>query len=295
MFFDTNPADQKREGRSTLLNEVIAEVQAMPGLDGLRETLNTLIAMAQIAVIRRDRDLPQIGMALHMIFSGPPGTGKTVIARKISKLLYAIRFLRSERFVEVDRSELVAPYLGQTAIKVNEVVDRARGGVLFIDEAYTLTTNGDPFGQEAVDTLLKRMEDMRNDLVVIIAGYDAQMLEFLRSNPGLKSRFGFTLSFPNYDDDVLYQIFCKQVADMKLVLSSDAEREAKLLIKELAARGRTDKGFGNARVVRQVVESICLSQAERLAKGGIDSEIPTTELQQIERIDVECGFSRGGY
>lgn len=272
------------------LQTVMSEIDQLVGLHDVKEQLEKLIALARVVAIRRDRDMPTGAVNLHMVFSGPPGTGKTVVARKVGRMLHAIGLLKRGQCVEVDRAKLVAPYLGHTARNVTEMVEKALDGVLFIDEAYTLTNSAnqmqgpDQFGQEAVDTLLKLMEDHRERLVVIVAGYTDEMNDFVGSNPGLKSRFSRFIEFDSYLPDELMEIFKGIVTEGKYLLTPEAEREAQ---RHIASMRRTaDKKFGNARAVRSFFEAILPAQAMRIAFVENLEEAPDTLLQTIELEDV---------
>jgi SpoVK/Ycf46/Vps4 family AAA+-type ATPase len=240
-------------------------------------------------VIRRERELPANRVNLHMVFSGPPGTGKTVVARKVGRMLKSIRLLKKGECIEVDRSDLVAPYVGQTATKTRDVVDRALDSVLFIDEAYTLTNQGpdrDPFGQEAVDTLLRLMENQRDRLVVIAAGYTGEMRKFVDSNPGLRSRFSRFVEFHPYNRDELMAIFEGIVAHNQMQLGEQGRKAALDAIREIANHGLGDETFGNARVIRDFVEKIVTAQAERLSQREDLDSVSNEELQTITDADV---------
>ena len=234
---------------------------------------------------RKEEGLPTPDMSLHMVFSGNPGTGKTMIARLMSRIYKSLGILSKGHLVETDRSGLVAGYVGQTAIKTKEVIDKAKGGVLFIDEAYALTNRGggQDFGQEAVDTLLKAMEDMRDDLIVIVAGYTELMEQFVNSNPGLKSRFNRFMEFPDYTVDEMLGIFNMRCEKSGYTLADDEAKEA--------LRQRIDKdssedvdGFGNARGVRNLFERALASQADRLAAF---STVTKEDLMTLTKEDIE--------
>jgi stage V sporulation protein K len=276
-------------GRRESLQQIIAEMEKMVGMVEVKTELNRFISLARLMVVRRERDLPAQRVNLHMVFSGPPGTGKTVVARKVGRMLKAIRLLKNGDCIEVDRSNLVAPYVGQTATKTREVVESALDSVLFIDEAYTLTNQGgqsDPFGQEAVDTLLRLMENYRERLVVIAAGYTDQMRKFVDSNPGLRSRFARFVEFKPYNRDELMAIFTGMVTDAQMTLDAPAQKAALDAIRELASHGAMDESFGNARVIRSFFEKIVTAQAERLSQTDDLEQIDLENLQAVSKDDV---------
>ena len=289
-MFSRSDRSSAASRKADKLQTVMSEIDQLVGLHDVKEQLEKLIALARVVAIRRDRDMPTGAVNLHMVFSGPPGTGKTVVARKVGRMLHAIGLLKRGQCVEVDRAKLVAPYLGHTARNVTEMVEKALDGVLFIDEAYTLTNSAnqmqgpDQFGQEAVDTLLKLMEDHRERLVVIVAGYTDEMNDFVGSNPGLKSRFSRFIEFDSYLPDELMEIFKGIVTEWKYLLTPEAEREAQ---RHIASMRRTaDKKFGNARAVRSFFEAILPAQAMRIAFVENLEEAPDTLLQTIELEDV---------
>src|SRR4029453_18352585 len=224
-------------GRKESLTQIIGEMDKMVGMLEVKTELNRFISLARLMVVRRERDLPAARVNLHMVFSGPPGTGKTVVARKVGRMLKTINLLRKGECVEVDRSHLVAQYVGQTATKTRDVIEGALDSVLFIDEAYTLTEQGadkDPFGQEAVDTLLGLMENHRDRLVVIVAGYTDRMRRFVDSNPGLESRFGGRIiEFKAYNRDELKEIFLGMVAENQVTMTAVAEKAASDAIRDM--------------------------------------------------------------
>ena len=231
----------------------------------------------------RQHGLPTADMSLHMVFSGNPGTGKTTIARLMARVYHSLGILSKGQLVEVDRSGLVAGYVGQTAIKTRKVIDSALGGVLFIDEAYALNGGGaNDFGQEAIDTLLKAMEDHRDDLVVIVAGYDGLMDEFIHSNPGLESRFNRFLHFADYTAEELLAIFRMQCEKGCYILEPEAEAPLRSLLERRMADAAS---FGNARGVRNLFEQILVRQAGRLAgQASVNRE----DLTRITAADVEA-------
>lgn len=261
------------------------ELDGYIGLKNVKGEVRSLINMAQVYQKRRENDLPVADMSLHMVFSGNPGTGKTMIARLMARVYHSLGILSKGHLVEVDRSGLVAGYVGQTAIKTSKVLEQAAGGVLFIDEAYTLTfgTAENDFGQEAVDTILKAMEDNREDLVVIVAGYTERMHDFIESNPGLRSRFNRYLEFPDYTPEEMLEIFrenCKKSCYEPSKAALDALRS--YFEKMPASRRRT---FGNARGVRNVFERILSCQANRLAEK---EQVSREDLMQLLPADVEA-------
>ncbi|HET7229757.1 MAG TPA: AAA family ATPase [Longimicrobium sp.] len=248
------------------LDELLNRLRALIGLARVKEEVETLTNIIRVRAMRRQKGLPAQPLSLHMVFAGNPGTGKTTVARILSEVFRALNVLQRGHLVEVDRAGLVAGYVGQTAMKVTEVVERAVGGVLFIDEAYALTTGRGQtdFGYEAVDTLVKLMEDHRDELVVIVAGYPTPMQKFVASNPGLESRFNRYLEFPDYDPKELRQIFDKLCAEGEYTLSDDASKAADRIFKQMHD-GKGDN-FANGRAVRNLFERALAQQANRIAK-----------------------------
>ena len=276
------PAEEPPED----IEDLKKELHGYIGLDLIKNEVDSLINYVTIMQRRRDAGLPTPDMSLHMVFSGNPGTGKTMIARLMSRIYKSLGILSKGHLVETDRSGLVAGYVGQTAIKTKEVIDSAKGGVLFIDEAYALTNRGggQDFGQEAVDTLLKNMEDMRDDLIVIVAGYTELMDQFVNSNPGLKSRFNRFMEFPDYTVDELTGIFNMRCEKSGYRLKDDEAREA--LHERLVKASEDLSAFGNARGVRNLFERALSKQADRLA--GYE-EITVEDLETLTAEDIrEC-------
>ena len=260
------------------------ELQEYIGLDTIKHEVDSLINWVQIMKRRKDEGLPTPDLSLHMVFSGNPGTGKTMIARLMARIYRSLGILSKGQLVETDRSGLVAGYVGQTAIKTQEVIEKAKGGVLFIDEAYTLTTRGaNDYGQEAVDTLLKAMEDNRDDLIVIVAGYIELMEGFVNSNPGLKSRFNRFMDFPDYTVDEMMGIFDMRCNKSGYRLKDDEAREA---LKARVTKGSEDpKGFGNARGVRNLFERALAKQADRLAQM---EPLTKDDLMTLTQEDIQA-------
>ena len=257
------------------------ELESYIGLESVKREVKNLINIASVYQMRREHGLPTADISLHMVFSGNPGTGKTMIARFMARVYHSLGILSKGQLVEVDRSGLVAGYVGQTAIKTAKALERAIGGVLFIDEAYTLTAKSEnDFGFEAVDTVLKYMEDHRDDLVVIVAGYTELMEEFIDSNPGLQSRFNKYIEFADYTAEEMLGIFRLQCKKNCYALDADAESELTEYFR-MAAEGAGE--FGNARGVRNVFEKILSAQANRLSAA---EEITRESLMQITRADV---------
>ena len=273
--------EKKEEEKVETIEGLKAELEGYIGLGSIKKEVNNLINMVTVYKLRREHDLPTVDLSLHMVFSGNPGTGKTMIARLMSRIYKCLGILSKGQLVEVDRSGLVAGYVGQTATKTSEVIKKAMGGVLFIDEAYTLNSSSEnDFGQEAIDTILKAMEDNRDDLVVIVAGYDGLMDRFIHSNPGLESRFNRYLHFDDYTQEEMMGIFEMQCKKGCYTLTE----EAKEAVNEFIAESNTNSiSFGNARGVRNIFEMILVNQANRLAEA---EEITRESLMEITLDDV---------
>ena len=262
------------------IEDLLAELDSYVGMDAIKTEVRSLINMVQVYKLRREHDLPTTDMSLHMVFSGNPGTGKTTVARIMSRIYHSLDILSKGQLVEVDRSGLVAGYVGQTALKTQKVIEKAMGGVLFIDEAYALNGKSEnDFGQEAIDTILKAMEDHRDDLVVIVAGYTELMDRFIHSNPGLESRFNRFLMFEDYTPEQMVAIFKMQCKKGCYVLAQGTEE----LVRDFIAEESADDSFGNARGVRNLFEHILVAQNNRLAKM---ETVTRDDLMQILPDDV---------
>ena len=271
------------EGEDESLEDLLSELDGLIGLQSVKRNVHSLLHLQSIQAEREARGLPKIPMSNHLVFTGNPGTGKTTVARLIARIYKKIGLLSKGTLVEVDRSGMVAGYVGQTAIEVSNVLDSARGGVLFIDEAYSLAKGGSgDYGMEAIETLLKRMEDEREDLVVIVAGYPKLMDQFIASNPGLRSRFSKKIFFPDYTPEELLDILQYMVKKNGFTISDSALDYAyEVLEKKYNTRG---EDFANAREVRNFFESAVVSQADRLyGQTGLSDE----DLCRLEESDFK--------
>lgn len=259
----------------------LAELNSLIGLERVKKDVDSLRNLIKIQTMRKKQGLPNTSVSYHCVFSGNPGTGKTTVARILAGIYKELGILKKGHLVEVDRSKLVGEYVGQTAPKTNKVIDEALDGVLFIDEAYTLVGEGSDYGAEAIATLLKRMEDDRDRLVVILAGYTDEIKEFIDSNPGLQSRFNRYIQFDDYTTEELMEIFKRSLKKSKYKIKRDAYEALKNTVD--AAVAAKDKNFGNARYVRNLFEKVVQNQANRLARmASINNE----ELSIITLEDV---------
>ncbi len=251
------------------------ELHELIGLRTVKHDVEELIGLAKVRKMREEKGMKAVPMSLHLVFSGNPGTGKTTVARILGKLYKEIGILETGQLIETDRSGLVAGYVGQTAIKTSKKIEEAMGGILFIDEAYTLNQKDENFGQEAIDTILKAMEDHRDKFIVIVAGYTELMKAFVESNPGLKSRFNKYFFFPDYTVEELQAIFDLQCKKYQYKLTEEADKA----VREEIIRLEAEKGenFANAREVRNLFENIIANQAARVsALEDVDEETLST-------------------
>ena len=273
----------QKEEKEKKIKALVDELNGMVGLSEVKEEIQSLINLIKIRKLREDMNMPVMDMSYHMVFTGSPGTGKTTVARLVGKIYKELGILSDGKMIETDRSGLVAGYVGQTAMKVHDVVKEAMGGVLFIDEAYSLVNPDMPndFGTEAVDTLVKLMEDNRDNLVIIVAGYTEEMKTFLKSNTGLVSRFNKFINFPDYTKDELVSILAVMAQKAGLEIDEDAKEKVLELLENM--KPSQWKNFGNARGMRNLFEKFVMNQANRLVK----LENPTKEdLMTIKRDDV---------
>ncbi|MBQ9304306.1 AAA family ATPase [Butyrivibrio sp.] len=286
----------RQDDEEETLEDLLEQLNGLIGLESAKAAIAQLIHLNTVRQARDSYGLSQLPISQHMVFYGNPGTGKTTVARLIAKIYHHLGLLSKGHLVEVDRSGLVAGYVGQTALKVKEVVQQAKGGVLFIDEAYALTyrRHEQDFGWEAVDTLIKLMEDERDDLVVIVAGYSEPMEQFIDSNPGLESRFNKYICFEDFDGDQLFAIFKKMLDEAGYEATEEALEAAQEYFDEVAQKSKVEDssfGFGttlkkkggkfgkkaafsNARLVRNYIETAVLNQADRLyAEDSYEEEV----------------------
>jgi stage V sporulation protein K len=271
----TTTVDDKK-----LQEEALKELNSLIGLNKVKEIIQEIYAFSQLQIKRKKEGLATEPIVLHMIFKGNPGTGKTTVARILGKLLKSIGVLEKGHVVEVERADLVGEYIGHTAHRVRENVKKALGGILFVDEAYSLARGGEKdFGKEAIDTLVKEMEDNRNKFILILAGYKHEMEYFLNTNPGLRSRFPIQIDFPDYTIDELLQIAEVMVKNRQYKLTESAKRK----LMKILIRDDNSREMGNARLVRNIIERAIRKQAVRvLNKINITKE----DLITIDSIDI---------
>ena len=284
-------ADEKKPETDPMedLNELI-------GLTGIKHDVRELYDFTKIQKLRKEAGMKTVPVSMHLVFTGNPGTGKTTVARILARLYKQIGVLSTGQLVECDRSGLVAGYVGQTAVKTQKKIEEAMGGVLFIDEAYSLARSADQgtdFGQEAIDTILKAMEDHRDEFVVIVAGYTKPMETFIHSNPGLQSRFNKFIEFPDYTVDELLAIFDLNCRKYEYVPDPEAREQVKTLL--MLRKAQMPENFANAREVRNLFETIITNQARRIAvlEHPTKEEMQKITLEDLRDEEDSSGKSNG--
>lgn len=248
------------------LTELQNELNNLTGLSKVKQQISDLIAYQKVQKLREVQGLNKVNRTLHLAFLGNPGTGKTTVARIVGRIYKQIGLLSKGHFIEVSRTDLIAGYQGQTSLKVKKVVDQAKGGVLFIDEAYSITENehSDSYGRECLTELTKALENYREDLVVIVAGYNDQMNVFFKSNPGLKSRFNNFIQFDDYNTDELENILIKMCKKDDYIIKNETEHIIRQYLGEQISS--KDENFSNGRLVRNLYDNLIMNQAKRIVK-----------------------------
>lgn len=280
-----NEKDDK--GNSLLLEERLKKIDEMIGLEEIKNEIHSLVNTLRIRALRKSQGLPIVDISNHMVFYGNPGTGKTTVARELGKIYRDMGLLSKGHFLEVGRSDLVGQHVGKTALKTKEVLDNALGGILFIDEAYTLASGfSEDFGHESIDTILTFMENNRENIVIIAAGYQELMKDFIRSNPGLQSRFGKYLRFEDFSADELFDIFILNTIESNYILDNTAQEHLRDITRSMVhVKSET---FGNGRVIRNLFENSLANQANRLSK----IESPSIhDLKEITAVDISLDYA----
>jgi len=269
---DSKSVTNKKKDLSANIDMLLKELNSLIGLQQVKHEITTLINTVKINKLREEKELKQSPLSLHLVFSGNPGTGKTTVARILGKIYCRLGILSKGHLIETDRAGLVAGYIGQTAIQTKQIIEKAKGGILFIDEAYSLTPQnaGNDFGQEAIDTLLKAMEDYRDDFIVIVAGYPDLMKNFLKSNPGLQSRFNVFINFEDYNSNELLEIFMSLCKQHNYIVETSAIDTLTGIFEDIYSQA--DESYANARTVRNFFEKCIRRQANRLSNSSMFSK-----------------------
>jgi len=275
---------QKNEAKHSILKEIEREMNTLVGMEEMKRNIKEIYAWIFVNKKREEQGLKAGKQALHMMFKGNPGTGKTTVARLIGRLFYEMNVLSKGHLIEAERADLVGEYIGHTAQKTRDLIKKAMGGILFIDEAYSLARGGEKdFGKEAIDTLVKHMEDKRNEFILILAGYSREMDHFLSLNPGLQSRFPISIDFPDYSVSQLMDIAKRMMAEREYQFSPEAEWKLKdhlMAVKSTVSPAK----FSNGRFVRNLIEKSIRSQAMRLLMGDcyLKNDLITIKSQDLD-------------
>lgn len=280
----SNQHSSNNEEKEKSLSELQEELDSLVGLKSVKVKVYDLIIYQKVQLLRKSHGLSISKNTLHLAFTGNPGTGKTTVARIVGRIYKQIGLLSKGHFIEVSRTDLIAGYQGQTAHKVKKVIERAKGGVLFIDEAYSITENdhSDSYGRECLTELTKALEDYRDDLVVIVAGYTEPMKKFFDSNPGLRSRFNTFIEFEDYDSSELFNILNKMCIENDYILNSEASKKIKEYLNK--STSNKDEHFANGRFVRNIFDDLIMNHARRVSEMNNPSIL---ELKEIQKRDVE--------